>query len=767
MGVLLLLLPLLLQAPDTSVAGIEGHGRPKVTIPRIEATATIDGKLDEPVWNQATRLTGFSQYEPVDGRPAEEKTDVLVWYAPNAIYFGIKAYDRQPSTIRASRADRDNIDSDDYVIIYLDTFNDRRRAFFFAVNPLGIQQDGVRSEGAASPGNMFGGTIDKNPDYLYESRGQVTDSGYVVEVKIPFKSLRYPGNGPQLWGHNFLRRTKRSGYNDTWTDVRRASASFLVQAGTIDGLHDLHRGLVVEAQPFVTGSSNGALNTTTGDFKRESLDTEAGVNFRLGFTNLSLDGTVNPDFSQVESDVSQVTVNQRFALFFPEKRPFFLEGIELFSTANQLVYTRQIVNPIVGAKVTGKLGDIGVAHLTAVDQVDENGDGRNDNALFNITRLRRDFGSNSMAGVTYTDRSMLEGPGYNRVLEGDVRYVFAKLYYIETQVGGSWTRDSAGFRTSPLWKAEWDRTGRSWGFNYQVNAIGQHFETRSGFVNRNNVVTAHAFNRLTWYGSRGAWLENYTVFFGPNRIWRYGDIGGNAIEGSEEINNQLRFRGGWQLRNNLTRQFVDFQPADYLGYQVMTPGGNTPFVPLAGVSGLTGSIALDSPVYQGFDASITIARGRAAIFQEAAKAIQTSIVASVDFRPTSGVRISAQNTFLRIVRSRDRSRFARTIIPRVTVEYQPARALFFRVVGEYVSQTTSDLIDGRTGDPILINGLPVIGGKENDLRADFLISLEPTPGTVAFLGYGSSMQSDETLGFNDLKRTSDGFFVKFAYQFRQ
>ena len=182
---------------------------------------------------------------------------MLVWYSPSAIHFGIVAYDAEPGAIRATRADRDNIDSDDHVIIYLDTFNDRRRAFFFAVNPLGIQQDGVRSEGASSAGNMFGGSIDKNPDYLFDSRGRVTESGYVVEVRIPFKSLRYPGNGPQSWEINFLRRVQRTGYNDTWTDVRRASASFLLQAGTIDGLHDLHRGLVFElsrsSPPPLTG----------------------------------------------------------------------------------------------------------------------------------------------------------------------------------------------------------------------------------------------------------------------------------------------------------------------------------------------------------------------------------------------------------------------------------------------------------------------------------------------------------------------------------
>ena len=148
------------------VAGaIPGNGSPAVVLPRIEASARIDGTLDEPMWEQALLLGGFSQYQPVDSRPAEEQTEVKVWYAPDAIYFGILAHDSQPGTIRATQADRDNIDSDDHVIIYLDTFNDRRRAFFFGVNPLGVQMDGVRSEGSSSAGNIFGGTIDKNPDY--------------------------------------------------------------------------------------------------------------------------------------------------------------------------------------------------------------------------------------------------------------------------------------------------------------------------------------------------------------------------------------------------------------------------------------------------------------------------------------------------------------------------------------------------------------------------------------------------------------------------
>ncbi|MGE0353667.1 MAG: DUF5916 domain-containing protein [Gemmatimonadales bacterium] len=735
-----------------------------MTIPRMEVEATVDGRLDEPVWRQAARLTGFSQYEPVDGRPAEEQTDVLIWYAPDAIWFGIIAHDDHPEAIRATNADRDNIDSDDYVIIYLDTFNDRRRAFFFSVNPLGSQEDGVRSEGASSAGNIFGGTIDKNPDYVYESKGRVTDQGYVVEVRIPFKSLRYPGSGPQSWGINILRRVQRTGYNDTWTDVRRASASFLLQAGTITGLHDLKRGLVMEAQPFVTAAANGLRDPVSGDFTREKVNPEAGVNLRLGLTNLSLDATYNPDFSQVESDASQVTVNERFALFFPEKRPFFLEGIELFSTPNQLVYTRQIVNPILGGKVTGKMGPLGVAYLTAVD---EDVDGTRKNAFFNVARVRRDFGSNSVAGLTVTDRSLFESQDYNRVIAGDVRYVFARLYYLEGQIGGSWTRENASTVSSPLWHAEFDRTGRAWGFNYRLDGVGADFQSRTGFVNRNDIVTASAFNRFSWYGGRGDFLENYTVFFGPRRIWRYGDLAGDAIEGAEEINNSFRFRGGWQARVALNREFVDYEPADYEDYAVGSPGAPQPFVPRNGEAGFNGSVSLTTPVFRQIDATVQISRGRVAIFPEAARGTETRLTSTVNLRPSQSIRVEMRGTLSNILRSNDGTLFARTIIPRLKLEYQPNRALFFRVVGEYVSQLRADLIDPATGDQILIGGSPATGGERNDFRLDLLASFEPTPGTVAFFGYGTLMSSEQTLGFSDLARAADGFFVKLAYQFRR
>ncbi|HEU4763391.1 MAG TPA: DUF5916 domain-containing protein, partial [Gemmatimonadales bacterium] len=589
---------------------MNGKGAPTVAIPRIDADATVDGNLDEPAWQQAARLGGFWEYQPADGRPAEEETEVRVWYSPKAIWFGVIAHDRAPSSIRATVADRDKIQGDDNVRIYLDTFDDHRRAYFFGVNPLGAQEDGVRAEGGFTAGSLTGGTTDLNPDFLWESKGRLTADGYVVEIRVPFKSLRFKGGDPKQWGIQVIRTVQRTGHQDAWTDLRRANASFLLQDGTLAGLHDIHRGVVVEAQPFVTGSVSGARDST-GTFGRGGVHSEFGGNLRLGFQSLTVDATANPDFSQVESDAGQVTVNQRFALFYPEKRPFFLEGIELFATPNQLVYTRQIENPIGGVKITGKTGRVTYAHLTALDEVG----GGAPNALFDVGRVRADFGQNSTAGLTYTDRSA--GSAYSRVLAGDVRYVFGKLYYFQTQLGGSWTRDSAATRSSPIWQGELDRTGRKWGFNYQLTGIGRDFEAAGGFVPRNDIVRVHGFNRFTWYGAPGARVEYFQVFFGPENYWSYdGFRTGTPIEGSQMANASLHFRGGWNLTVNPQHAFVLPDPGLYTGYSVATGGIGSAYTPPGTKDGWSVTASLATPVYQGFNATASAARGAAVNYAE-------------------------------------------------------------------------------------------------------------------------------------------------------
>ena len=744
-------------------AGYEGRGGPDVPIPRSDAAASVDGLLDEPVWSSAARLIGFSQYEPVDGRPAEDATEVLVWYAPDALWFGIVASDRSPASIRATTAERDRIDGEDHITVYLDTFDDRRRAFFFAVNALGVQQDGVRTEGAASPGRIFGGSIDKNPDFFFESRGRLTDDGYVIEMRIPFKSLRYSADPAQRWGVNIVRRVQRTGHTYTWTDVRRASASFLSQSGTLTGLQDLQRGVVIEVQPTFTVSLPG---TRRADgFERGDADPEFGANLRLGFTSLAVDATYNPDFSQVETDEGQVTVNERFALFFPEKRPFFLEGIELFAAPNQLVYTRQIADPIAGGKITGKIGSIGIAHLTAVD---ENVDAEGREALFNVTRLRRDFGDNSLAGLVFTDRSLLDAQDFNRVVAADTRIVFGGLYYAEAQAGWSWTRAGGTSVDAPIWGAEIDRTGRKWGFNYAIDGIAEDFISRSGFINRNGIVNAHGFNRFSFYGEEGAFIERVTMFFGPTRIWRHNEFAREgAVEGGESATFMTTLRGGWETSIDGGRDFVTLDAADYAAYEVAGTDGIQPYTPLDRVSGGRITASVRTPTFQTADGRIALNRRRTAIFQEGSAGNESGIDLSLNMRPSESLRFSASTSMRRLTRERDGSEFARTIIPRIRAEYQPTRALLFRVIAEHRAERRAALEDARTGAPLLLNGMPAVATETGDFRIDALVSFRPVPGTIAFFGYGSSFAAQEDLAFGDLQRTRDGFFLKLAYQFRR
>jgi hypothetical protein len=751
---------------------VEGKGSPSFSIPRIEAQVLIDGRLDEPAWAKATRLGGFSEYQPADGRPASERTEVLIWFSPKALHIGVIAHDSVPGSVRATVAERDNISNDDWVRVYLDTFNDRRRAFIFGVNPLGVQEDGVQTEGGfnaammrgmgggAFGGNFMSGQVDLSPDYQFDSKGRVTDEGYVVEIRIPFKSLRYPGGGPLRWGINISRKTQRTGRQDTWTDARRV-ASFLAQTGTMEGLHDLQRGVVTELQPFITGSVDGA-RQDDASYAYGSADVEPGANLRFGFTNISIDATVNPDFSQVETDATQVTVNERFALFYPEKRPFFLEGIELFATPNQLVYTRQIADPIAGGKVTGKVGKTGIAFLSAPD---DTGDAT---AWFNVARLRQDVGKDSLAGLTYTDRAYAEG--YNRVVAADARIVFKKLYYVLGQAGGSWTERDGVTVSSPVWQGEFDRTARTWGFNYKLTGFGEHFETQSGYVPRNNIVEGRATNRLSYYGTRGARVESFSGFLSFNRIWEYASFGNTgAIEGGGSLNLSSQLRGGWSTSVNLSRNFVHFDEDMYGGYEVQQPGGSlTPFVMPAGVSNWGGTYSLTTPIFQKFNGRVSAGYSGTPIYAEASNGRQVSTTASLQLRPTQSMRIEGSLAATYITRERDGSEYAQSTIPRLKVEYQPRRSLFFRVVTEYRFERRDALYDPVTGQPLYIYGAPAAAAESSGLRADLLFSFEPRPGTVVFFGYGASLAKAPLIyDTSSYTRTTDGFFVKLAYLFRR
>src|SRR6266702_275280 len=380
----------------------------EVRIPRLAADVLIDGDLSGSVWAHAAVLTGFSQYGPNDGVPAADSTQVLVWYSPNAIYFGIRAFEshgRPTMTL----ANRDQIFADDNVQILLGTFHDAKQVLMFAVNPLGVQGDGSLIEGAnVTASGFIGGALvgreqpDLSPDFVYQSRGRLTDWGYEVEVRIPFKSLRYQPRQPQDWKLNVVREVQHSGVEDSWYPARRASATFIGQAGNLVGLSGMHRGLVVDLNPEATGKASGA-PTPTGRYQYDVGDPQVGGNIRWGVSdNLTLNGTIKPDFSQVESDAGQLAFDPRQALFFPEKRLFFLEGSELFELPQNHIYNRRFVQPVAAVKLTGTSVRTDIGLLSAVDQKFASATGA-DNPIYTILRAQRSLGRGSRVGLAYTD----------------------------------------------------------------------------------------------------------------------------------------------------------------------------------------------------------------------------------------------------------------------------------------------------------------------------------------------------------------------------
>lgn len=744
-----------------------------VVIPRIEASVTVDGALDEPVWRQAALLTGFSQYRPVDSRPAADSTHVLVWYSPDAIYFGIRAYEAHGSVIRATLADRDNIDTDDRILVLLDTYDDHRRALLFAVNPLGVQEDGIWSDvleaaaGGPTAGGRLDATIDLNPDFVYESRGRLTDFGYEIEMRIPFKSLRYQSADPQDWGLQILRETQHTGYEDTWAPAVRANASFLIQSGKLVGLTRLHRGLVMDATPEFTTKVNGTPASPDYLYKGQPA---LGATLRWGVTeNLTLNATAHPDFSQVEADVGQVTTNVRFPLFFPEKRPFFLEGLEQYDTPNLLIYTRRVAEPVAGAKLAGKIGGTNIAYLGAADTADQSG--TRSHPIYNLLRVRRDLGASSALGLVYTDR--FDGDAYNRVLGTDLRAVWRKIWFSQAQIVGSWTRDASGAHAGTLWDATfYDRTGRAYGNHGEIIGVSPRFVTLSGFVPRTNFVQAKIFNRFSWYGHPGGLVEQVTTFVLYAPLWRYDDFlhARSTIEGGIQNTWIVNARGGWGLSVNFSQAEQRFDSAAYAGYATDAMGSR--FAMPHGLYNLLGTNAAINTPNRALAATLYFGYGAVPIFAEAAAGREFDAQLTLTWRPTQAVRADALWTHALITRARDGSQFSVANIPRVKLEYQVSRAILFRYVGQYFAQHQAALVDARTGQPLFLSPtgsapyLPAAAQIVNDFRNDFLFSYKPTPGTVCFVGYGASLSEPAALQFQNLSRTSDGFFFKISYVFR-
>jgi hypothetical protein len=751
-----------------------------VSIPRVDAQVEIDGLLDEPVWQSAAVLRGFTQYLPVDGRPAHDSTEVLAWYAPTALHFGVRCYDSNAS-VRATLAERDKIEGDDYVQILLDTFNDRRQAFVIGVNPLGVQSDGILRDADRRAGSGFsaGGsgayTIDLSPDFVYQSKGRLTGSGYEIEIRIPFKSLPYQADPEQDWGLNVIRKVQHSGFEDTWSPVLQANASFLSQSGALTGLAELRRGLVLDLNPETTARVTG--EEATSGWAYSGPDPELGGNLRWGVTNnLTLSGTMNPDFSQIEADVARVQFDPRSAVFFPEKRPFFLEGIEHFELPERLIYTRRIAAPIAAVKLTGKVSGTNVALLSGVDDQTSSATG-SDNPVHNWLRVRRDLGGQSHLGIAYTDK--VDGADYNRVPSVDGRWVFGGLYSVTFQGATSFTRSGGTVTNAPLWNLAFSRSGRTFGFTSSFRGVHPEFSAQGGFINRSDVVNASFVPRVTLFGRAGALLESWTGSVSMSGAWDYDRfMAGNIPDDPKlHLNGAFGLRGGWQVGTTLVIESFKYPPQLYSDYVIeRTTSAGVDTIPYTGTDRLYNLDFLGSlttPRFQNLSGNFRVIYGRDENFYEWAPANVFFLTVDINWRPTEQLRVNALYNHQQYIRPSDWSTVGMRRIPRLKLEYQLSRSIFVRFVGQYDAEVQDSLRDdSRTNDPILIydseTDTYARAGREvrNDLRVDWLFSYRPTPGTVFFLGYGSSLEEPAAFRFRRIGRVNDGFFLKLSYLFR-
>ncbi len=535
-----------------------------VTVGRIDTPPKIDGQIDDAAWSGAVRITEFVQQRPLEGAPATEQTEVLMAYDERQLYFAIYAHYTDPSIVRANRVDRDQIGRDDAVSIYFDPFLDQQRAYMFSVNGYGVQADALASgTGGGGGGGGFGGggggvgggrppsgntgppqpgapNEDSSWDALFYSAGHLVEDGWVAELAIPFKSLRYParqrGEGHR-WGFQIQRDIESKNESVVWSPVSLSIMGFLTQMGTLGGLQDLSTSRNLELLPTFTAIHAGAIDTSSGRYEHIDGGPQAGLNVKYGVTsNLISDFTVNPDFSQIESDAAQIEVNQRFPLFYSERRPFFLEGQEIFNIPAPItmIHTRTIVDPGYGGKMTGKVGRTSLGVLAANDEapgrvmgIGERG--FDESASVFLGRVRYDFYPESYVGAVITDREFLDG--YSRLGGLDAQFKLDATHRLNLKYIATGRTDDLGTarQTGSMLELFLRKEGRNVSYQAMHFRVSPEFSTALGFVRRVDMQESRGNFGYRWWPE--SWVINWGPRFNYSRIYDY-----NGVLTDEDIN---------------------------------------------------------------------------------------------------------------------------------------------------------------------------------------------------------------------------------------
>lgn len=465
-----------------------------ISIPRVTVAPTLEDYLDGHPRGDEAAVTTFVQREPGDGVPASQPTEAYLSYDDHHLYVVFVARESDPRNVRASLTRREGFGNDDYVGVMLDTFRDRRRAYLFMVNPLGVQLDGV---------NTDGNNDDYSFDTIWESEGRLTGFGYVVRMAIPFKSLRFSDQPQQEWGIALARAIRRNNETSFWPYVTKRVASVLQQLAPATGIEHISPGRNIQFIPYGAFAAARFLDVEGPGFRRDD-DARGGVDGKFVLKDaFTLDLTVNPDFSQIESDEPQVTINQRFEVFFEEKRPFFIENASYFSTPINLFFSRRIADPQVGARITGKSGPWALGGLVIDDRAPGEilppGDpNAGDRAGVAVLRAQRDLPGQSAIGVLGTTRRF--GGDENHVISFDGRYKLSDTWTASGQAAVSHTAAPAGASaTAPAFLFELDRTGRNWGAFFRYEDFDGDFRAPLGFVRRVDTRRIFPFVRYTWF----------------------------------------------------------------------------------------------------------------------------------------------------------------------------------------------------------------------------------------------------------------------------
>ncbi len=688
--------------------------------PRTVAPPVIDGKLDDPAWNSALRLTEFKTWQPDYGKDPSQKTEALFLFDPENFYVAFRGFDTEPGRVKAAICKRDTMFQDDYIGFFVDTFQDHQNAYCFMVNPLGIQGDGLLN----SQGNM-----ESTLDLIWYSKGQVDDQGFTVELRIPLQSIRFPNKETVVMGMFFFRQIVRTSEMASVPAFYPDKGGLLTQAQpvSITGLK-YHR--VVEILPAFTHTNR--LTANEGRLRRDLRTTDFSLTAKVGITSdLTADATVNPDFSQVESDAGQVDFNIRYALYYPEKRPFFLEGLEYFQFAGNtedaplvaIVYTRNIIDPIFGLKGTGKLGAKNtIATIYARDDLP--GDEIDRYPDFGIVRFKHSLKDDSFIGGFYTGR--LQDGSYNQLGGADGRLRLSQTSIAEFHLFGSFTRAPGSAETA---------NGHALGLRYMYDSrkltmdlgiqdLSKNFQVDTGFVTRTGITRLAPLFLFRFY-PKSKFFQRIEPFYWGEHIYD------QSYDMAETMNVfVLRFwlprRTMFRIDSYLGNEVYVGRKFDRTGYGFRLESQTTKQINIEAMYRRMGSIFYDpDDPYQGYG-------NRIALY--------------LQYQPLEKLDFGLSYTYTDFYRQSDDEKIYDYVIIRGRSTFQVNKYLFLRAILEY--NTFYDR-----------------------LTTDALVSFTYIPGTVVHIGYGSAYEKlawdgSDYVASRRFLETQRGFFFKVSYLWR-